>query len=79
LGFCERKLAITRNIRPDDETIQEISSQIRDQSWENIVFGSPDADEILRWLNWTGVNVSVSKIKMLTSKFGKTDLINAIN
>jgi hypothetical protein len=47
----EGKSNITRKITPDDEAIQEIASQIKDPSWENIVFRSPNADKIVRGLS----------------------------
>jgi hypothetical protein len=47
----EGKSNITRKMAPDDETIQEIASQIKDSSWENIVFCSPNVDEIVRGLS----------------------------
>lgn len=68
----------SRKVGTDDETICEIARQISEPGWENIILKVPGSNEMGKNLQRIGIYVDSSKLSYITSKLGKTGLINAI-
>jgi hypothetical protein len=68
----------SRRMTTDEETICAISRQIHSPGWENIIFNSPGNDEMMKGLQRIGVEIDCNKLQIITTKIGRTGLIDAI-
>lgn len=62
----------------DDAAIVKISEQVHGTGWEDIVYNSTSAEDIVSGFAERGIKVTSGEIRTLTSKLGRTGLVSAI-
>ncbi|EAY08739.1 hypothetical protein TVAG_251650 [Trichomonas vaginalis G3] len=67
-----------RDVTEGEAAISRIASQIRNDSWEDVVIRARNAQEMCRGFKEIGMRVSESDIQNLMQKLGRSGFINAI-
>lgn len=63
----------------DEVALRKIAQEIHGNEWEDIILHSRSVEDIVRGLDSIDITVDPSEIRLLTSKLGKTGLIEAIH
>lgn len=67
-----------KRVTEDEAVLMRISEQVIGTQWESLVLRSRSAEDIVRVFAEMGAEVTESEIGTLTSKLGKTGLVDAI-
>ena len=63
----------------DEEALVKLSEQIHGNGWEDIVYNSTSAEDIVTGFAEKGIKVTSGEIRTLTAKLGRTGLVSAIH
>jgi Ca2+-binding EF-hand superfamily protein len=62
----------------DQQNLRNLAKQLVGKKWENIIFNSQSNDDLMRKFSRIGVESDMTILKRLTSRYGKTGLIQIL-